>query len=114
VAHWIVVLEVVVEGDDPQAKVRRLEESLADLNVTTLYSRDRYAAHLRITATTCVEALLTAFSRWQEAAQSLELPSSQVVRAEVLTVEEFEQETRNHDAWQRLQRSDGEPPTPAT
>jgi hypothetical protein len=92
--EWIVVLEVAAEPADSvgTAGIQRVVRALGDVGAVALVASDRYALQLRVTAETCSDAMLDAVSRWSDAARDAGMPRSDVVRAEVLTVSEFERE----------------------
>ncbi len=91
---WIVVLEVAVEpeGSVGTVDVVRLIEALGGAGVVGLASRDRYAVQLGVNGESCGDALKEACSRWARALRDIGLPPSDVVRAEVLTLTEFDRE----------------------
>ncbi|MFP5318743.1 MAG: diguanylate cyclase domain-containing protein [Acidimicrobiia bacterium] len=95
--EWIVVLECAGCGRRGTAQGARealssLMASLARLRPTGLAGSDRYALQLRVVASTAPDALRLATTRWERAQADLQLPRSGLVRAEVLTPEEFEWE----------------------
>ncbi len=92
--EWIVVLEVAIEREGSVAlgDVERMVQALGLADAIALSGPDRYVVQVRIIGESCGDALLTAHSRWREAAGEVGLDPSDVVRAEVLTESEFERE----------------------
>ena len=91
-AKWVVVLEAATRIDD--GSLRRLLEVLADVQASALHCSARYAVQMHITAGTQAEALFVASARWRSALGAAGLPPTEVVRAEVLSREEFENDCR--------------------
>jgi diguanylate cyclase (GGDEF)-like protein len=91
-AQWIVVLEATADGSTPQvdeATLSRLLEGVSDYGPIALLSDDRYAVQLRVTAANPYEAAGVALRRWSGAVFSLGAPAWNIVRADVMTLEEF-------------------------
>lgn len=95
--QWVVVVEAeAVEGEGAVdlGRLRRLLESLPDLDPIALHSAERVAVQLHIGALGEVEALALALADLRAALPSAGLSEFQVIRAEVMTREEFERECR--------------------
>ena len=100
--QWTVFLEAAgdganggIEGDDVAELLRALD---GGANGGFLHSPDRYALQLTTTAANPAEALSGVFFSWADAVRQLGLPCWEVVRAEVLTLEELE---RDYEVCQR-------------
>lgn len=94
VGEWIVILEV---DEDPPGSLglddfERLFAQVTESQATLLRSADRYALQLLVAADTCADALNRALCRWRDAIAAAAVPEAPVVRAEVLTLIEFERE----------------------
>lgn len=95
-AEWVVVLESSTEprGGTDLRSIQRLLEELSDLQPLALHGIDRYAVQVRVRALGHAEALRIAVGRWRAGVQRLGAGSPSLVRAEVLTLEEFELDCR--------------------
>lgn len=94
---WVVVLEATsapASRGIGRGDVRALIEVL-EAHPAALHSQDRCAFQLPIAASTQAEALYAALSHWDEAFARLELAPWEIVRAEVLTSEEFERDVES-------------------
>ena len=91
---WVVSLEAVPAGGTGAIEVEGLRCLVAalDAHPAALHTHDRCAVQLRVAATNQAQALQAAFGRWDTAVRSVALPPLEVVRAEVVTPEEFERE----------------------
>lgn len=93
--QWIVLLEAADTNGgstiDP-ASFDRLLSSWARSAPTALYSPNRYALQLTMTAGDPPIALSSAIARWKDALRRSGLPEWDLVRAEILTPDELEQE----------------------
>lgn len=92
--EWVVLLEATAIGDATLldvGTVRAVLELMGDRAGVALHSPERVAVQVRLRAHDPAMALSTAMSRWQVAAARLP-PGWEVVRAEVLTAEEFERD----------------------
>lgn len=93
--EWTVLLEaadtVGVSTIEPES-FRRLVESWAVSAPTALYSPSRYALQVTLEASDAPSALSLALSLWKDALRRGGLPEWELVRAEILTSEELEQE----------------------
>lgn len=94
-AEWVVLLEITDERKgstiDPLS-FARLVCSWATPIPTTLYSPKRYALQVALRATDAPLALSAAISLWKDAVRRSGLPEWQLVRAEIMTPEELEEE----------------------
>lgn len=94
---WVIVLESsarLAGGDMDEHLLRRLLEGLGDLQPVGLHSPDRYAVQLQIQAQTHTDALVLAVAHWRTEVQRLIGGDPPLYRAEVMTLEEFEQDCR--------------------
>jgi hypothetical protein len=91
-ASWIVVLEVPT--DLPGWALERVVQLLADVHALALHGPDRYAVQMSISAGGQPEALFVALARLQGAVAAVSEPRPRVVRAEVMSREEFERDCR--------------------
>ena len=93
--EWTVLLEaadtVGVSTIEPES-FRRLVESWAVSAPTALYSPSRYALQVTLEASDPPSALSLALSLWKDALRRAGVPEWELVRAEILTPEELEQE----------------------
>lgn len=93
--EWIVLLEAANERGastiDP-VSFGQMVSSWATPAPTILYSPDRYALQVAVTAPNAASALASAMSRWTDALSRNGLPIWDLVRAEILTPEELENE----------------------
>ena len=87
---WVVVLEAAVTVDD--SFIHRLLQILSDAKAVALHCPERYAIQMEMSAVGQADALLGALTRWQSAHRAIDQAQSEVVRAEVLSWEEFERE----------------------
>lgn len=91
--EWIVVLECTrTRGGVGRHELSCVMESLTDLRPTGLPGPDRYALQMHVVTPTAPDAVRRATRYWEEALTGLGLPQADVVRAEVLTLPEFEWE----------------------
>ncbi len=90
--RWVVVLEAATGID--RRSLDRLLELLADVQPAALHCPDRYAVQMQIAARGQPEALFVALSRWRSALATVGQPVAEVVRAEVLSPQEFELDCR--------------------
>jgi hypothetical protein len=92
--EWIVILEVAIEpeGSVAIAEIARVLHAVGDVQGVALLTVDRYALQLLVKEEACGVALLSACSWWREALREVGLPPADVVRAEVLTVSEFQRD----------------------
>ncbi len=91
-AQWIVVLEAAVGVDD--SSLHRMLQILSSAEAVALHCADRYAIQMEITAGGQAQALFVALTRWRSAHRAVDQPLTEVVRAEVLSREEFERDCR--------------------
>jgi hypothetical protein len=87
---WVVVLEAACGIDD--WSLHQMLEVLSDSQAVALHSPDRYAIKLEIAARAYADALFVASERWRSAHGAVRQPLSEVVRAEVVSQQEFERE----------------------
>ncbi len=87
---WVVVLEAA--GRIDHWSLHQMLEVLSDSQAVALHSPDRYAIQMEIAARACADALMVASERWRSAHRAVRQPLSEVVRAEVLSQQEFERE----------------------
>lgn len=93
--EWIVVVEAATGDSTPEldeATLSRVIDAVSDAQPVALSSAHRYAVQLLVTATNPTDALSFVLRRWSEAVSALEAPEWEVVRAEVITLAEFELE----------------------
>lgn len=97
--HWIVILELAEDRDAPIGlpEIERLLAAFDSTGPTALLGSDRYVLQLPVLAESCQNALEEAVSCWCKAMTIARVPKSDVVRAEVLTVREFEWECASTD-----------------
>ncbi|MDQ3897008.1 MAG: hypothetical protein M3326_07135 [Actinomycetota bacterium] len=92
---WIVLLEAASEGDasrfDP-GTVRAIVREMGDADGVALRAPHRIAVQVQIQADDVACALGSALARWRAAASESAPPGWHVVRAEVLTPEEFKRD----------------------
>jgi diguanylate cyclase (GGDEF)-like protein len=97
---WLVLLEAADKREgstiDPSS-FARLVSSWAAPVPTTLYSPSRYALQIAVRATDALSALSIAISLWKECLRRSQLPEWPLVRAEIMTPEELEQELQAAD-----------------
>ncbi|MDQ6726335.1 MAG: PAS domain-containing protein [Actinomycetota bacterium] len=89
---WIVVIEATAPTGQPALEpgaIQRLVEAVAEHEPSVVHDPSRYALQLRVRSQTPAEALFSATASWAHALQRLALPPWTLVRAEVLTEEEF-------------------------
>ena len=93
--EWIVLLEAAA-GDHATfldiGTVRAILELMDDQNGVGLHSPARVAVQVRVRGSDQAMALSTALSRWNAAAGTLVPAGWDLVRAEVLTLDEFERD----------------------
>ncbi len=96
---WVVLLEVDGSaGDEMDVTVARsILDAIADDHPAALHSPNRVALQAGVHATTPTEALEVATARWAAAARQWDVRGWDVVRAEVLTPEEFERDCEEPD-----------------
>lgn len=96
---WVVLFEVDGRAGDPMdvAVARSILDAIADAHPSGLHSPDRVAFQTWVRATTASEALESATARWLEATRRWNLRGWEVVRAEVLTPEEFQRDCEEPD-----------------
>lgn len=94
--HWVVLLEAI--GDDRSTLgdegLARLAAAIEDCRPRLLHITGRYALQVEVTAHTALEAHSAAVARWRKALAAVGAPEWSVVRVEVLTAHEFEQDCR--------------------
>lgn len=91
--EWIVVLECTRVGvRTTEDELSSLMASLAPMSPSGLPGTDRYALQVHVVTATAPDAMRVATARWEEALAHLGFAGPALVRAEVLTVEEFEWE----------------------
>lgn len=95
VMEWLVLLEAEDTAErstiDPSS-FARLVSSWATPEPTSLYTPTRYALQVAVSATDAPSALSAAISRWKDCLRRTALPEWPLVRAEIMTPEELEQE----------------------
>ena len=89
---WVVVLEAATGVDD--RSLHQMLQVLADVQGVALHCPDRYAVQTEVAAGGQAEALFVALCRWRSALAAAGQPATEVVRAEVLSREEFESDCR--------------------
>jgi diguanylate cyclase (GGDEF)-like protein len=98
--EWLVLLEAGDVGErstiDPSS-FARLVASWATPAPTALYSPSRYALQVAVTATDAPSALSTAIWLWKDSLRRTALPEWPLVRAEIMTPQELEQELQAAD-----------------
>jgi diguanylate cyclase (GGDEF)-like protein/PAS domain S-box-containing protein len=99
VANWIVLVEAV--SHPPAAPIDwtslRLLLEAVEAHPGALHTPDRCAVRLDIAAVDAEDAVTIALTRWRRMLASLELPYWPVVRAEVLSPEEFDRDAQQAD-----------------
>ena len=95
--EWVVVLEATGPRrghahDD--LGLEALLKALARFDAVGMHSHERYAVQVRLAATSGAEALTAALAEWRLAVNELGGPRPELIRAEVLTLEEFERDCR--------------------
>ena len=98
-AQWVVVLEAQPTGEVEISRLRRLLEHLPGTEPVALHSAERVAVQVQVAASSQVEALSMASADLRVGLSMVGLSDLRVIRAEVLTQEEFERD---------CQRADGE------
>ena len=113
-AGWVVVLEAQPDsGEGPigVSQLRRLLEHLPGVEPIALHGAERVALQVHVDAPDEVEALRLALAGLRGGLLRVELCDLKVVRAEVLTWEEFEKDCRMADgesaAWRAQEATDG-------
>ncbi len=100
--RWVVVLEVAATSTHQVMRredLHALLEAMSDHEPSALFHPSRYALQLRVLSASPAAALSSAMSLWTEAVGAVDLPPWGLVRAEVLTHEEFEREVFSLDAY---------------
>jgi hypothetical protein len=95
--EWIVLMEATPGRDQRPMQANVLMDLLgavAHAFPVALHHPERYAVQLKVVARDPVHALASLFSAWLEAVNRLGAPTWEIVRAEVLTRAEFEEESR--------------------
>lgn len=90
--EWVVLLEAAADDRATLVDigtVRAVLRLMGDDTGVGLHCPERIALQVRVRGTDAATALSTAMSRWQAAAVALVPPGWGVVRAEVLTPDEF-------------------------
>lgn len=90
---WIVLLEAVPASDGTLVElwaVWSILEAMGDLDGVALYAPDRIAVQVPTAAVSAAGALSATMNRWEAATLHLGPAGWDVVRAEVLTSEEFQ------------------------
>lgn len=98
--EWIVLLEAADErgrSTIDEVSLGRLVTAWGDPAPSTLYSPDRYALQVSVRAIDPPSALSSAMLQWKDALRRAGLPDWGLVRAEILTPDELEQELRTAD-----------------
>src|SRR3954463_15465138 len=92
--QWVVVLEA--DASAPRAiderGLQRLLRVLSAMRPVALHSPQRYALQVQLEASSHGEALDRAVAGWRAALSRLGLPAPRLIRAEVLTLDEFDAE----------------------
>ena len=94
--RWIIVLEGARSGEASPIEadaVRSILQAMGEGDGAALHSSERLAVRVQVSADDVALALAEALARWRAAARSL--PGWDVLRAEVLTPEEFEIDCRS-------------------
>lgn len=96
---WVVLFEVDRRAGDPMdvAVARSILDAMADADPSGLHSPDRVAFQAWVRATTASGALESATARWLAATRRWNVRGWEVVRAEVLTPEEFQRDCEEPD-----------------
>lgn len=92
--RWIVLLEAIRKADGSPVTTNTaygLSKAMGG-DAVGLHSPDRVAVQVPVWAVDVAVALVTVVSRWRSAEARLALQGWDVVRAEVLTLEEFERD----------------------
>lgn len=89
---WVVVLEAADRISE--SSLQRLLHILSDVEAVALHCPERYAVQVKVCAGGHAQALFVAAARWHSALAVVGQPRRYVVRAEVLSLEEFERECR--------------------
>ena len=88
--HWVVLVEgVCAPGELDLAALKRLLQVVRDSSPVALHHTDRCALQLHVEAPSFSEALAVAIARWEHGVRQLGWPEWRLVRAEVLTLQEF-------------------------
>lgn len=99
---WVVLLEAAGDHHSGAAGIREVYDLLEALNPgpwgAALHSPDRYALQVTAKGSSPGDALIDVLARWVDAVRRLGLPLWKVVRTEVLTPEELEEELRDAHA----------------
>jgi GGDEF domain-containing protein len=94
-AQWVVILEADARAPDgmlDEFGLRRLLEALPNVCPVGLHSPERYALQVQVVAHGEAEALGLAVAHWRAALEKLGIRNSRLIRAEVLTQEEFQRD----------------------
>ena len=94
---WVVLLEAAPNGDASFLDIgtaRVILRAMGDEDGVVLHAPDRVALQVRVRAADVAVALAEALTRWRSAAGTSVPPGWDVVRAEVLTPDEFERDCR--------------------
>ena len=98
---WVVLLEATPgkEGTSPMdaETARALLRAMGDEDAIALQCPDRVGLQVRLTAADPMMALHTAFTRWRAVAGTVG-PGWNIVRAEILTLREFERDVEGGPA----------------
>jgi hypothetical protein len=88
IREWVVLLEVAAEVDHPDVAIllRAIEPSG---NAVALHAHDRCAIQVSARGSTPSEVLSHVLDRWSDATAEVGLSRWEIVRTEVLTLEEF-------------------------
>jgi hypothetical protein len=86
---WVVIVEASAQPAYQFPEVRELVARLAGRRATALYSLERYAVQLRVTAPTHHEALTIAVAAHHEAITAMGVAAPTLLRVEVMTLGEM-------------------------
>ncbi len=95
--RWIIVLEGARSGEASPIEadaVRSILQAMGEGDGAALHSSERLAVRVQVSADDVALALAEALARWRAAA-ARSLPGWDVLRAEVLTPEEFESDCQS-------------------
>lgn len=98
--QWMVLLEAADErarAAIDAAAFRRLVTAWAAAPPTVLFSPSRYALQVAVVARDPQSALVAAMGLWSDALRRAGLPKWQLVRAEIVTPDEFERDLQAED-----------------
>lgn len=106
---WVVVVEAAGVGASDvidRGDVARLLGALAPgPDGGMLHSPNRYALQVTTTGSDPGEALSDVLSRWTDAARQLDLPRWEVIRTEVLTLQELERDFQIYESGEAIPNS---------